>query len=396
MTLSLGSALDEVLGKVLAGKPPAQEEAYALINTPDEHLQDLISVASAIRDKERGRRISYSKKVFIPLTNICRNDCGYCGFRKDPTEPAAGIMRPDDVIRIAELGDEAGCREALFVLGEKPEATHPEALKQLRRLGYSTTMDYLHGMCEIVASKTDLLPHSNPGILSKEELASLKDVNASMGLMLESSSMRLCYDGGPHENSPGKNPYLRLKTIEEAGELKIPFTTGILIGIGETPEERVDSLLDLKRLHERYNHIQELIIQNFCPKPNTPMENSPEPSLSDILKTVAVARMIFQGSTNIQAPPNLIREDYREILAAGINDWGGISNITDDLVNPQEPWPRIETLKEITAKAGFQSRMRLPVYPEYIKQIAGFLPRSLEEKILSEVDDEGYAKEEQT
>jgi len=394
--LRLDSALDEILGRALAGKSPARKEAYALINTTGEHLQDLISVASAIRDKERGRRISYSKKVFIPLTNICRNDCGYCGFRKDPTEPAARIMRPDEVIRIAELGDKAGCREALFVLGEKPETTHPEALKQLRRLGYSTTTGYLRDMCEIVVSKTSLLPHSNPGILSKEELARLKDVNASMGLMLESSSMRLCCEGGPHENSPGKNPYLRLKTIEEAGELKIPFTTGILMGIGETPEERVDSLLELKRLHDRYNHIQELIIQNFCAKPDTPMENSPEPAFSDILKTVAVARMIFQGSTNIQSPSNLIRKHYPEILAAGINDWGGISSITDDLVNPQEPWPKIETLKEITATAGFQLRMRLPVYPEYIKHIPRFLPRSLEDKILSEVDDEGYVKEEET
>lgn len=396
MTLRLDSALDEILGNAVSGKPPTQGEAYALINTGDEHLQDLISVASAIRDREKGRRISYSKKVFIPLTNICRNDCGYCSFRKDPTETAARIMRPDEVIRIAELGDMAGCREALFVLGEKPETTHPEALEQLRRLGYSTTTDYLRDMCEIVASKTNLLPHSNPGIISKHELARLKDVNASMGLMLENSSTRLTLEGGPHQNSPGKNPYLRLKTIEEAGELKIPFTTGILVGIGEAPEERVDSLFELRRLHDKYSHIQELIIQNFCAKPDTPMENSPEPTLNDMLRTVAVARMIFQGSTNIQSPPNLIREHYQEILDAGINDWGGISNITDDLVNPREPWPKIETLKKITAKAGFQLRMRLPVYPEYIKRIPGFLPRSLEKKILSEVDDEGYAKEEES
>jgi 7,8-didemethyl-8-hydroxy-5-deazariboflavin synthase CofG subunit len=251
-------------------------------------------------------------------------------------------------------------------------------------------------MCEMIVDKTNLLPHSNPGILSREELASLKKVNASMGLMLENSSTRLCGEGEPHQYSPGKNPRLRLETIEEAGRLKIPFTTGLLIGIGENPEELVNSLFNLKRLHDRYNHIQELIIQNFRAQPQTPMENSAEPTMIDVMKTVAVARIIFQGRTNIQTPPNLVPGDYREILRAGINDWGGISNITNDLVNPQEPWPRIETLRNVTVEAGFQLKMRLPIYPEYIRRIPGYLPKTLEDKILRQVDDEGYVQEEQT
>jgi len=384
------------LDRALEGRPPTEREACTLINTEGKDLQAVMSVASTIRDREKGRRISYSKKVFIPLTNMCRNNCRYCVFRKDPTDPAAKIMLPDQIMELTRLGDNAGYREALFVLGERPESIHPKAKKQLQSLGYSTTIDYLLDMCEMIVDKTNLLPHSNPGILSREELASLKKVNASMGLMLENSSTRLCGEGEPHQYSPGKNPRLRLETIEEAGRLKIPFTTGLLIGIGENPEELVNSLFNLKRLHDRYNHIQELIIQNFRAQPQTPMENSAEPTMIDVMKTVAVARIIFQGRTNIQTPPNLVPGDYREILRAGINDWGGISNITNDLVNPQEPWPRIETLRNITVEAGFQLKMRLPIYPEYIRRIPGYLPKTLEDKILRQVDDEGYVQEEQT
>jgi FO synthase len=391
--LQLDPGLDEVLTKALRGNPPTREEAYKLLNSTESDLQDLVSVASAIRDRVKGRRISYSKKVLIPLSNLCRNDCGYCGFRKDPADPAARIMRQDDALRIAEVGDRAGCREALFILGERPELTHPEAYRRLRRLGYSTMTDYLSDTCELILKRTRLLPHTNAGVLTREELKRLKDVNASIGLMLESSSIRLCLEGGPHQNSPGKNPDLRLRMIKEAGRLKIPFTTGLLIGIGETPEERADSLFELKRLHDEYNHIQELIIQSFCPKPGTPMKDRPEPHLSEVMRTVAVARMIFQGRTNIQTPPNLIHQRYREVLAAGINDWGGISSITDDQINPEEPWPRIEALEEITSGEGFQLRMRLPVYPEYVKMIPGFLPSRLQDRILSQVDDEGYVKE---
>ncbi|MEM3004209.1 MAG: 7,8-didemethyl-8-hydroxy-5-deazariboflavin synthase CofG [Candidatus Bathyarchaeia archaeon] len=382
--------------KALRGDPPTRVEAYKLMNSTEKDLEDLVSVASAIRDREKGRRISYSKKVLIPLSNLCRNKCGYCGFRKDPAEPDAKIMSQDEALGIAELGERAGCREALFILGERPESTYPEVSRRLRRLGYSSMIEYLSDTCELILEKTRLLPHTNAGVLTREELESLKDVNASIGLMLESSSIKLCLEGGPHQNSPGKNPDLRLRTIEEAGRLKIPFTTGLLIGIGETPEERADSLLELKRLHDEYNHIQELIIQSFCPKPRTPMEDRPGPHLSELVRTVAVARMIFQGRTNIQTPPNLIHQKYREVLAAGINDWGGISSITDDEINPEEPWPRIEALEEVTSSEGFQLRMRLPVYPEYVKRIPGFLPRRLQERIHSQVDDEGYVKEDRS
>ncbi|MBS7622921.1 7,8-didemethyl-8-hydroxy-5-deazariboflavin synthase CofG [Candidatus Bathyarchaeota archaeon] len=385
--------LDEVLMKALGGSPPTREEAYQLLNSTERDLPGLVYVASAIRDREKGKRISYSKKVLIPLSNLCRNHCGYCGFRKDPAEPAARIMSQDEALRIAELGDRSGCREALFILGERPESTHPEASRRLRRLGYSTMTDYLLDTCELILEKTKLLPHTNAGVLTREELERLRDVNASIGIMLENSSVRLCLEGGPHQNSPGKNPRLRLRMIEEAGRLKIPFTTGLLVGIGETPEERADSLLELKRLHDEYNHIQELIIQSFCPKPGTPMEGWPQPHLSEVMRTVAAARIIFQGRTNIQTPPNLVHQRYREVLAAGINDWGGISNITDDQVNPEEPWPRIEALEEITSGEGFELRMRLPVYPEYVKRIPGFLPGRLQDRILSMVDDEGYVKE---
>jgi len=392
----LNSEIGETLSRALEGKAPNKEEAYALINARGKNLEAVTLVASIIRNREKGLRVSYSRKVFIPLTNMCRNRCGYCGFRKDPTNPAAKIILPDEVLKIAKLGDEVGCKEALFMLGERPESVHPEAGARLRRLGYLATVDYLRDMCEMVLNKTGLLPHSNPGILAKMDLASLKDVNASMGLMLENSSERLCKKGGPHEHSPGKNPKSRLRTIEAAGELKIPFTTGILIGIGETLEERVDSLFKLRQLHNRYRHLQELIIQNFQPQPLTPMEKVSETKIIDTVRTVAVTRIIFQGETNIQSPPNLISEPYEPLLRAGINDWGGISNITRDFVNPQAPWPEIENLRKATAKAGFQLKIRLPVYPEYIVRIRGYLSRTLEEKIRTQVDDEGYPREETT
>ncbi len=384
----------ETLSRALDGKAPSKEEAYALIKAESKDLQVMMRVASTIRNREKGLRISYSKKVFIPLTNMCRNRCGYCGFRKDPKDPDAKIMLPHEVLKLAKLGDEAGCKEALFVLGEKPESIHTEAGRLLRQLGYSTTIDYLRDMCEMVLDKTNLLPHSNAGVLSEKELASLRDVNASLGLMLENSSERLCNKGGPHEHSPGKNPEWRLRSIEAAGQLKIPFTSGILICIGETLEERVDSLFELKRLHSRYGHLQELIIQGFQTHPQTPMEKTPEATTIDTIRTVAVARIIFQGKTNIQSPPNLVSNAYRSLLHAGINDWGGISNITKDFVNPQAPWPEIEDLRKATSDAGFQLKMRLPIYPEYIVGMPDYMPKTLEYRIRSQVNDEGYPREE--
>jgi 7,8-didemethyl-8-hydroxy-5-deazariboflavin synthase CofG subunit len=384
--------IDGILNRALDGRPPTKDESCALINANLNDLQDVVQVASTIRDREKGLRISYSKKVFIPLTNMCRNRCGYCGFRKDPEHPEARIMSPEEILNLARKGDESRCKEALFVLGEAPEYEHPKARNYLQRLGYSTIIEYLRDMCEMVTSQTRLLPHSNPGVLSNEDLAILKDVNASMGLMLESSSKRLCNRGGAHEHSPGKNPEVRLRSIEVAGQLKIPFTTGILIGVGETLEERIDSLFDLKLLHDKYRHIQEIIIQNFKAQPQTPMELAPQPTMIDMVKTVAAARLIFQGKTNIQSPPNLLQGAYRDLLCAGINDWGGVSNLTKDLVNPEAPWPEIDTLRKVTNEAGFELILRLPVYPEYIVRMDGYLPSSLEEKIRSQVDSEGFAR----
>lgn len=384
--------INEILTRAIDGRPPTRNESYALINADLNDLQDLVQVASMIRDREKGLRISYSRKVFIPLTNMCRNRCGYCGFRKDPEHPEARIMSPEEILNLARKGDEAGCKEALFVLGENPEYEHPKARIHLQQLGYPTIIEYLRDMCEMVISKTRLLPHSNPGVVSNEDLAILRDVNASMGLMLESSSKRLSQRGGAHEHSPGKNPEVRLRSIEAAGQLKIPFTTGILIGIGETLEERIDSLFDLKLLHDKYRHIQEIIIQNFKPQPQTPMELVPQPGIVDMIKTVAATRLIFQGKTNIQSPPNLIPGAYEDLLRAGINDWGGVSNLTKDLVNPEAPWPEIDTLRKVTNEAGFELILRLPVYPEYILRLDGYLPNSLVEKIRSQVDSEGFAR----
>lgn len=385
--------IDEILDRARDGLQPEKDEAILLIKSNWRDLKKIVSAASDIREKVKDRQITYSKNVFIPLTNMCRNECAYCGFKKKPTDPKARILTPKEVMEIVKIGEETGCREALFVMGERPETLYTQARSQLKKLGYSTIIDYLKDMCEMVIDNTKLLPHSNLGILKKEELKALKQVNASLGLMLESSSIRLCNNGKSHQFSPGKDPRRRLETIEKAGRLKIPFTTGILIGIGETLEERIDSLFHIKRLHDQYNHIQELIIQNFCSQPNTAMQNCPEPQLDDMVKTIAVSRIIFQGSINIQAPPNLLPNAYTSVLNAGINDWGGISNITYDFVNPHAPWPDIEVLRAFTMKAGFCLKMRLPIYPEYIRKISGFLPKRLEHKIKSQVDDEGFVRE---
>ena len=388
--------IDEILNKAQDGIQLDKDEAILLINSHRRDLRKIISVASNIRDKVKDRKITYSKNVFIPLTNMCRNECAYCGFRKNPTDTKARILTAEEVMNIVKLGEEAGCREALFVMGERPEIIHKKARSQLKKYGYSTIINYLKDMCEMVIDNTQLLPHSNLGILKKNELKTLKHVNASIGLMLESASKRLCNSGEPHQLSPGKDPHRRLETIKKAGSLKIPFTTGILIGIGETLEERIDSLFAIKQLNDRYHHIQELIIQNFYPQPKTAMQNYPMPQLDDIRKTIAVGRIIFQGSMNIQAPPNLLPGTYKSVLEAGINDWGGISNITYDYVNPHAAWPDIEDLKTSTINAGFTLKMRLPIYPEYIRKISGFLPKKLKHKIISQVDDEGFVREDKS
>jgi 7,8-didemethyl-8-hydroxy-5-deazariboflavin synthase CofG subunit len=342
-------------------------------------LDALLAAAAEVRDRGRGRVVSFSKKVFVPLTTLCRDYCSYCTFRKDPGQPGAHFMTPDEVLALAEQGSRAGCREALFSLGDQPERIFPEAREFLRRQGFARTLDYVAAMSELVLEKVGLLPHANPGVMDRVALERFKDSNASVGLMLENISARLMRDGLPHAKAPDKVPTLRLRTIEEAGKLSLAFTTGILIGIGETMEERIDSLLAIRALHEKYGHIQEVIIQNFRAKPDIPMAAHPDPSLEDMLRTLALARLILGEKMNIQAPPNLSYEDFPCLLDAGINDWGGISPITKDFINPEAAWPQIARLRSETEARGFALRERLAIYPEYVSRVEFLSPRVREQ-----------------
>ncbi|MCS4540699.1 MAG: 7,8-didemethyl-8-hydroxy-5-deazariboflavin synthase CofG [Euryarchaeota archaeon] len=354
-----------------------KREAYFLAENSDlATLKKLIKLANSLRIHNKGKVVTFSKNVFIPLTNICRNRCKYCGFRRDLSSPEAKILSPEEVLKIANLGQTSGCIEALFTFGEKADS-YPEVRSFLMQLGYENMIDYLHELCKRVIESTGLLPHSNPGVLSKAELKKLKDVNASMGLMLETTG-----EVEAHEFSPGKHPAARLDTIKSAGELKIPFTTGLLIGIGETFKDRVDSLFAIKELDQKYGHIQEIIIQNFKPKPNTPMENWPEPSVEEMAKTVALARLILPVK-NIQVPPNLAYDAIETFLLAGANDLGGISPITKDYINPEAGWPIIFELEKRINKLGFQLKERLPIFSEYIKK--DFVSFRLKDKIFSKI-----------
>jgi 7,8-didemethyl-8-hydroxy-5-deazariboflavin synthase CofG subunit len=353
--------------------PLTREEALLL--AAQAPLAELLSAATEVRAQGKGTVITFSKKVFIPLTTLCRDYCSYCTFRKDPGQPGAHFMTPDEVLALAERARQAGCKEALFSLGDQPERIFPEAREFLRTQGYSRTLDYLAAMCELVLEKTGLLPHANPGVMDRAALERLKNSNASVGLMLENVSPRLMRDGLPHANAPDKVPALRLRTIEEAGKLSIAFTTGILIGIGETMEERIDSLLAIRTLHEKYGHIQEVIIQNFRAKQDIPMAAHPEPSLDDMLRTIALARLILGPQMNVQAPPNLSYDDFPRLLEAGINDWGGISPITKDFINPEAAWPQITRLKAETERRGFVLRERLALYPEFVDREEFLSPR---------------------
>ena len=302
----------------------SRSDAWRLIEATGPDLEDLFQVAAQLRELRTGRTVTYSRKVFIPLTNLCRDRCGYCTFARDSADPRAHTMTPEEVISVAEAGRKAGCKEALFSLGERPEIRYPAYRKWLAGNGYASTMDYLAAMCRLVLEKTGLLPHANPGTMNRAEMEKLQPVNASLGMMLETVSDRLLRPGEAHHACPDKVPSARLATLKTAGELGIPFTTGILIGIGESMEERVDSLLAIREIHERYGHIQEVIVQNFRAKPDTRFAQWPEPDTIDLVRTAAVARLIFGSEVNIQIPPNLTRDDYGFLLRAGINDWGGI------------------------------------------------------------------------
>jgi FO synthase len=331
----------------------------------EAELPELLRAARAAKERFKPGVVTYSRKVFIPLTNLCRDYCGYCTFRRDPGEIGAHTMTPDEVLAVARQGEQLGCTEALFSLGDKPELVFPTMRETLRRLGYKSTLQYLEAMCELVLRETLLLPHPNPGLMSAEWIDRLAQVSPSMGLMLETTNRVLLRPGAAHDNAPDKDPALRLRTIEAAGRLGVPFTTGLLIGIGESIEDRVDTLLAIRKQHERYGHIQEVIVQNFRAKNDIPMRDWPEPSKGEMLRTVAVARLLMP-QMNLQAPPNLSDPYYGDLLDAGINDWGGVSPLTPDFINPEKPWPHVEQLRARSAAKGMRLEQRLPVYPEFL------------------------------
>src|SRR5208337_4803256 len=373
-----------------ANAPISREAASRLLRADDGMLTSLLSAAQLARAKFKPGVITYSRKVFIPLTNLCRDYCGYCTFRRDPGQPGAHTMTPDEILQVAREGEKLGCTEALFSLGDKPELVFPEMRATLRHLGYKSTLHYLEAMCELVLRETTLLPHPNPGLLSAEWIARLAAVSPSMGLMLETTNTALLAPGAAHDNAPDKVPVKRLRTIEDAGKQNVPFTTGLLIGIGESLEDRVDTLLAIRDLHDRYGHIQEVIVQNFRVKPAIPMAAWSEPTRSEMLRAVAVARLLLP-KVNIQAPPNLSAPYYDDLADAGINDWGGISPLTPDFINPEKPWPHLEQLRLRTEAKGFSLRQRLPVYPEFLPALAA-RPALLSEKLRAAADDFGLAQ----
>jgi 7,8-didemethyl-8-hydroxy-5-deazariboflavin synthase CofG subunit len=367
-------------------------EAVALIEAPADALGDLCARAAEVRDRGRGAVVTFSKKVFVPLTTLCRDDCGYCTFKRDPGQPGAHTMTPEEVVALVQAGGRLGAKEALFSLGDRPEARFAEQREFLRRYGHRTTLEYVGAMCALTLAESPLLPHVNPGLMGERELAALREVSVSMGLMLESVSPRLLAPGGAHHHAPDKVPARRLRTLELAGKLNIPFTTGILIGIGETPRERVDALAAIRDLHERYGHVQEVIVQNFRAKPRIPMAAAPEPTFDDLVRTLAIARLLLGPEVNLQAPPNLSPGAYGRLIGAGLNDWGGISPLTIDHINPEAPWPVIPALRRATDEAGKVLRERLAIYPEYARR-PEFLTESLRARVEALIDGDGLVKD---
>ncbi len=384
-------AQDTILADAAAGAPLTDAQAQALLACDD--LEALLAAARARRDLAHPAVVSYSPKVFIPLTQLCRDACRYCTFAQAPRELKAPYLSVDEAVRIAEAGAEAGCREALFTLGDQPEQRYRIARDALAALGHGSTIQYLAEVAGRVQKATGLLPHVNPGVMSRADLERLRGVSVSAGLMLESASERLCARGGPHHGCPDKRPEVRLATIRAAGELAVPFTSGILIGIGETRRERIEALLALRALHAEYDHLQEIIVQNFRAKPGTAMAAAPEPSLEDHLWTIALARLVFAPEMSIQAPPNLNPAALDRLLAAGIDDWGGISPVTPDHVNPEAPWPALEALRRATEAAGKELAPRLAIYPRYVLEPERWLAPAMRKPVLDHADAEGFARE---
>ncbi len=365
-------------------------DIFALLETAD--LSTMMEAAAAQRDQGHASIVSFSKKVFIPLTQLCRDSCHYCTFAHPPKRGGRAYLGVNEVLQIATSGAEAGCREALFTLGDKPERRYRTAREELAAVGHETTVSYLAATASLVLQQTGLLPHINAGVMTAGELASLRSVSASQGLMLESSADRLCRKGGPHFGSPDKEPAARLQVIRDAGAAAIPFTSGILIGIGETRRERLEALLHLRDLHDTYKHLQEIIIQNFRAKPGTRMEDYPEPAVDELLWTIAAARLLFGPDMNVQALPNLSPTVLRRLIAAGINDWGGVSPITPDYVNPERPWPRLDALARETAKAGKVLTERLTIYPAFVQCADMWLDPALRTFVRRAADAQGFAR----
>jgi FO synthase len=368
----------------------SRDEGAALTQRAD--LEALMRAAAARRDAAHGDVVTYSRKVFIPLTQLCRDVCHYCTFAHRPRQDESAYLTLEQVLAIARAGVAAGCKEALFTLGDKPELRYRVARDELRHLGYQTTVSYLAEAARVVLEETGLLPHLNPGILDAADIAALRKVSVSQGIMLESAAERLCERGGPHYGSPDKRPAARLETIRLAGEAGVPFTSGVLIGIGETRAERIEALLALRDLNDRHGHIQEIIIQNFRPKPGTRMAGTPAPSLVEHLWTIAVARLLFEPMMNIQAPPNLSPGSLRQLIDAGINDWGGVSPVTPDHVNPEAPWPHLDSLARATKTAGKELVERLAIYPAFVRDADRWVDPGLRTGLLHRVDSDGFPR----
>src|ERR1700723_253013 len=356
-------------------------------------LAELVDAASRLRDEGHGRHLSYSRKVFIPLTHLCRDVCHYCTFAERPRAGRSAYLSPDEVLAIARAGAAAGCTEALFTLGDKPELRYRAAREALAELGHPTTISYLRAMCALVLKETNLLPHVNPGVMTRDEIASLREVSASQGVMLESTSEKLCEPGGVHYGSPDKHPAARLGTLRLAGELRVPFTTGLLIGIGETRDDRLDALETIAAPHRDYGHIQEVIVQNFRAKPKTKRADAEEPDLDDLLWTIAAARLILPEDVHVQAPPNLSPGVYRNLIRAGIDDWGGVSPVTIDHVNPEAPWPELNALARHTAEMDKILVPRLPIYPAWSADADRWLDRKVAPRVRQQSDSEGWARD---
>src|ERR1700761_903408 len=368
------AAMREALARAGDGKPLDQSQAEILLHARGGDLTALLGYAARTRDaglEAAGRPgiITYSRKVFIPLTRLCRDRCGYCTFVTVPGRLDSMYLSPDEVLEIAREGAALGCKEALFTLGDRPEARWKQAREWLDSRGYEDTLSYVRAMAILVLKETGLLPHLNPGVMTWRDFQWLKPVAPSMGMMLETTSSRLFETRGEaHFGSPDKDPKVRLQVLRDAGRSHVAFTTGILIGIGETLEERADAIFALRQVQEEYDGIQEVIVQNFRAKPDTKMRGTPDAELADLAATIAVTRLVLGPGARIQAPPNLVGDEYQLILDAGIDDWGGVSPLTPAQVNPERPWPQIDVLADLTATAGFTLRERLTVYPRYMRE----------------------------